>query len=401
MIKRLHSNAVWPRGYGLVFLAVIYASLDGAIWLIRHAFPSGVTTSDVQVFENLRCGVLAGMAGLYAIYRLVRFHPACNQGYGMWLKLTPWTAEKPLPLGPVHVVWQDVAMLTLMIAIGWFDGHASPLWVAVAFGSIYLLGLTILLAVTRTWGFCLLLCFLWPALMLPSVRGVPMFVVVGVMFNVAWLGHERSLRSFPWKFLAVTNRPAVTSGLTGVQIELRIPGLTDMASNTMRGSVGWPLIRLGPKLDYYSVSTRAGLLWSLLMGWWTSCFSSGLQTPSFAGFVIAFAVFGALTRFVIYCTPVTPPFSFPARIVSGRLILPGFDRVFVTPMVCVIAGILGAALIRHSGSFYVVVESCVVGLLWLILLNGKPTVKNWLLTGYHRYSVPRIPRGARQAFRPI
>ncbi len=356
--------------------------------------------SDVEVFENLRCGVLAGMAGLYAMYRLLRFHPACNQPYGMWLKLTPWTADKPLQLGPVHLVWQDLVFLGILIVIGWFDAHAGPLPVLITFGFIYLFGLTILLGVTRAWGFCVLLCFLWPALMLPSVRWVPMFVLIGVMFNLAWLGHERNLRSFPWKLLATTNRPVLVSAVLSSQIELRIPGLTEM-SGTTRGSVGWPTVRLTPKPDYYSVSTHAALLWSLLMAWWTYCFHSGVQSPPFPGFVIAFAVLGALTRFVIYCSSVTPPFSLPARIMTGRLILPGFDRVFVTPLVSITAGILAAALIRRSGPFYLSVESGAVGLLWFILLNGKPTLKNWLLTGYHRYSPPRFVKGSRQAFKPI
>ena len=385
----------------IVFLAATYLLLDAAIWLIRHAFPNGVTMSDVEVFENLRCGVLVSIAGLYAVYRLARFHPACNQPYGMWLKLTPWTAERPLPLGPVHLVWQDMAFLGILMGVGWFDAHANPLWIAVAFGFMYLLGLTILLGVTRTWGFCLLLCFLWPALMLPSLQGGRMFVVIAIMFNVAWLGHQRSLRSFPWKFLTVTNRPIVNPVPGSVQIELRIPGYNEMTGSVTRATVGWPLVRLTPKLDYYSVSIGPALLWSLLMAWWTYCLNSRLETPAFPGGVIAFAVVGALTRFVIYCSTVTPPFSIPARIMTGRLLLPGFDRVFITPLVAVIAGILGAALVRRSGSYYLRVESFMIGLLWFILLHGKPTLRNWLLTGYHRYSPPRLVKGTRQAFKPI
>jgi hypothetical protein len=400
MLRHLHSNAVWPRRHVLVFLAMIYAVMTGSIRLIVHAFPAAMTNSEAE-FLTIRRGMLAGLAGLYAFYRLFRFHPACNQAYGMWLKLTPWTPNKPLPLGPVHLVWQDGALLGVLLAVGWFDAQVPPIWAAATFGIIYLLGMTILLAFTRAWGFCLLMCFLWPALMLPSVRGVGMFVIVAIMFNVVWLGHQQSLRLFPWRFLTLANRPTVTSGLGTVQFNLRIPGLTDMPGTTTRPNVGWPLIRLTPKLDQRSVPGAAAVLWSVLMGWWTYCVNAGLQTPSLPELIVVFAILGSILRFVIYCSAVDTPFSLAARITTGRLILPGFDRVFVTPLAAVIASLIGAVLIRHSGSHYLAVESALVGLIWLVLLSGKPTLSNWLLTGYHRYRPPSRILGNRPLFKPI
>jgi hypothetical protein len=137
------------------------------------------------------------------------------------------------------------------------------------------------------------------------------------------------------------------------------------------------------------------------MGWWAYCVSTGLQFPSIAQVAIGFAIFGALVRVAMYCSTVRAPFNVLARIGTGRFILPGFDQVLVTPILTVVTGVLGAAVIRRSGSWYALAEACIAGLLWLLLLGGKPTLRNWLLTGYHRYQVPGRAAGTRVFLKPI
>src|SRR5689334_15147552 len=34
-------------------------------------------------------------------------HPASDRGYADWLRSSPWTFRQPLPLGPLHLTWQD------------------------------------------------------------------------------------------------------------------------------------------------------------------------------------------------------------------------------------------------------------------------------------------------------
>ncbi|HEY9508324.1 MAG TPA: hypothetical protein VIV82_00535, partial [Verrucomicrobiae bacterium] len=55
--------------------------------------------SSREEFTNVWSSVLILAAGTYAVFRIWRFHPACNHAYAAWLKLSPWTAERPLPLG--------------------------------------------------------------------------------------------------------------------------------------------------------------------------------------------------------------------------------------------------------------------------------------------------------------
>src|SRR5689334_8276086 len=98
-----HSNAVWPPLFLTMSFVVIYSVIILAIWLINAASPYlGEDIANLEEFVIIRTGLLAGAAGAYAIYRIWRFHPACNHAYAAWLKLSPWTANRPLPLGPVH-----------------------------------------------------------------------------------------------------------------------------------------------------------------------------------------------------------------------------------------------------------------------------------------------------------
>src|SRR4051794_15101064 len=115
-----HSNAVWPPAILVIPFVVVYGLLLVSIWLIavgeQRAVASISSSSDIV---NMQTVILGGAAGVYALFRVLRFHPKCNQAYAAWLKLSPWTARKPLPLGPIHLVWQDAAVVGVLTLIGW------------------------------------------------------------------------------------------------------------------------------------------------------------------------------------------------------------------------------------------------------------------------------------------
>src|SRR5438046_2314432 len=134
----LHSNAVWPP-LGLVALFVVtYGVLDAGLWLVEKAVPNvsgGI--SDMPEIMNIRSGILETAAGLFAAFRLWRFHPACNTSYAWWLSLTPWTADKPLPMGPVQLVWQDALVLGSLAAFARWRANVNPVLPMIAFGMVY------------------------------------------------------------------------------------------------------------------------------------------------------------------------------------------------------------------------------------------------------------------------
>ena len=194
------SNAVWPPLGWVAVFGLVYAMLDGGLWLIEHSAPSlsGQFTGLPEVM-NIRAGILGTAAGFYALYRLWRFHPACNSAYAGWLKTSPWTPRKPLPLGPVHPVWQDAVVLGAMTAFAQWYAHVDPALPVIVFGLVYLVAMTLLLAFTRTWIPCSLLGFIWPAPSLPVMQGWPTVGIIAALAAVIWYGHRKSLHAFPWR----------------------------------------------------------------------------------------------------------------------------------------------------------------------------------------------------------
>ena len=382
-----HSNAVWPPPWVMVTFVISCGLISAVIWLIAAvARMDPQTVFAMQEIVIVWKVLLGAAAGFYAVYRLGRFHPACNRGYREWLKLSPWTAAKPLPLGPAHLVWQDAAVVGALAAIAGY-AHVNPLLPVGVFGLIYGGGMTFLLGLTGS-GACLVLGFLWPALMLPAMSGWPMTAIIVVLLAVIWLGHQKSLKRFPWPNL----------GEKSVwQTDITIGGMPN---------AGWPYSRLSPKFSSSPVSIAASFLVSILIGWWFYCLNVYLQSPpemiQFPPEVIlVFGVAAALFRVLGYCMSITTPFNLWGRLVTGRLIVPGFDRVFLTPLAVVLLAIVGDVVIKHSETWCPVAESFVFALLWFVLLAGGPTYRKWILSGQHRYRTPPISNTNKRLFKSI
>lgn len=393
-----HSNAVWPPVSVIVLFVIVWSILEGNLWLIKLAVPNAVSgISDMSEIRNVRVTILAGAAGVYALYRLWRFHPACNHAYAAWLKLSPWTADKPLPLGPIHVVWQDAVVIGVLTAIAAWHAHVNPALPVAVFGLVYLGGMTLLLALTRGWSSCLVLGFLWPALILPGLEGVPKIVLVAAIIAVIWWAQRKSLRAFPWEFLANSNRPAGSI----LQMEIRIDGLSGRPATRIPSNLGWPFLALSPKVHCHSISMLTSVSLSALIGWWSFCAIECFKIAPLPELILVFAVLAAAIRLTIYCSGLTPSFNVWGRIVSGRILVPGFDKVFLTPLAVMLLATFGGMIIRRSDSWYPVTESCVIALICYVLFSGGPTLRNWVLTGQHRFRFPARIHANKQLLRSI
>jgi hypothetical protein len=118
-------------------------------------------------------------------------------------------------------------------------------------------------------------------------------------------------------------------------------------------------------------------------------------------FILVFAIIAALSRLGIYYSGVLAPFNILGRIVTGRLIVPGFDRIFLTPLAVILTGILGCIIIKRCGQWYPEAESCVITAIWYVVFGGGPTLKNWALTGQHRLRPPSRVNANRQLVRSV
>ena len=394
-----HSNAVWPPLFLFIIFAVAYGLLEAGMWMIRTVSPG----ADMPELANIRFVILGAAALVYAVFRLFRFHPACNPAYSAWMERSPWTPDKPLPVGPVHLVWQDAIVVGSLAALTHWHAHGNPVIPLIAFGMTYLCGLNLLLAITRRWTSCLVLGFLWPTLLLPQAKGWPRAAVIAAIIFVLFHGLRASLRAFPHGFFKTSANPLGQrpSSILQLQLDVRIPVLSSASFDTSSKAVGWPYLALSPKAEIPSVTTRTSFWIGLLIAWWTYCLSAFFEGPVAPGFVMFVGIVLAGLRLLVYCKNVTTPFNIWGRFATGRLLIPGFDRIFVTPLGVIILGTLGGALMRRMGEeSQATTGACIIGLLWFVLLASGPTLRNWLLTGQHRYSAPRL-LSTKQPLRPL
>jgi len=398
-----HSNAVWPPAALVALFVIAYGVVDGGLWVIARA------AGDLkgEIFEmteirNVRALILGAAAGCYALYRLWRFHPACNRRYAAWLASSPWTPEKPLPLGPIYPVWQDAAVLGIITAVAHWHAHISATLPTMVFGLVFLVAMTLLLAFTRTWIPCLLLGVLWPSPSLPSLRGLPTIGIIAALIAVIWYGHRKCLAAFPWSRndLKHPNSTAGNEVKSLMELEIRIPVLTNTPSARTLNA-GWPFFWLSPNIECNSISVSTSFFVSALAGWWTYCAIVGFQMPFSPGAILFLALPGALLRLVVYCTGLSPSFNLWGRFASGRIIVPGFDRVFVTSLSAVALATAFGVVIWYSGSWNPVASAFAIASTCFLLLSGGPTMQNWVLTGQHRYRSPSKLGANRQLLRPI
>jgi len=133
--------AVWPPGWVLVLALLIYTASQ-AICLFMEWNARLPLFSLIDYFPYGLFGVL------YGLYRVWAFHPAARPGYYNWLCRTPWTSRKPFPLGPIHLVWQDLVILGLAVGLLWPRLQIDSVEVVQYFLAWYLAALAITHIVT-------------------------------------------------------------------------------------------------------------------------------------------------------------------------------------------------------------------------------------------------------------
>jgi len=210
MIRWFH--VVLPSLLWVVTLAVLYVC--AALWVPCLEWYYGVQLDEVR--GQMSWPVLMGGTIAYAFWRAIGFHPLFRPAYATWLAASPWTSRKPLPLGPIHLVLQDVLLLGAVAFLAWLNGNRWALLIPQFFLIFYLaiLGGSLFLTGDWPWGFAVafglgFIVWLW--------RSLPGCLSAAVLTYVAgYFGLRRSLARFPWetnsvhKWLMQVNRPGTT-----------------------------------------------------------------------------------------------------------------------------------------------------------------------------------------------
>lgn len=307
----------------------------------------------------------------YAVYRAVLRHPIHMAGYRDWLRSVPWTPARPLPLWQDRLGGQDAVVVGVLMALTLWDWPVLALWMLNTFLLVYSFGMLWTLVCLNAWR--TVYGLLWGAglLLLLVFHPVALAAGLAVLTGAVVIAERRARRRHPWR----EPEPIERRGLDGARMAL---GIAEEFDKTLAGLIGrW----------------RFGLAIGLLGGWWVWLGTrTALQIDSqvWVGaliFCLLLCIIVFFFRIVIYLSFAAPPLGILGRLATGRLIIPGFDRVLLAPLM---AGAIGAWtmyraewLVDHHASPALLFGAGMAVMLACALGIG-PTLRNWALTGHYR-----------------
>jgi hypothetical protein len=376
-----------PRRYVvafLAFLAVVAAFERAFVWFVNWRVGEWLDPEFAQGFQSqgvYNIVLLIGLAGL-AGWRAAAFNPALDGAYRTWLLTTPWTADKPLPMGSHHLRWQDAALVALA-ACGWtLPPETAPrVAVVMAFALPYSGYMAAALWATgQLWSVCGAAALSFALLLTigrPEWQAAA--VAAGLCVYCDW-AFRRALRQFPWED---------AQGWFNRDLRRDLP-------------YHWPRLRDGGVVANEPVIPWrwAGAL-SVLGGWAAATivelctlssaaqqrpedFASGMWT---ALWVFCFLL--SLGRWAGYVGDRSAPLGLWARLRLRRWIIAGHDYVYLAPLaVLAIGAALPWALFRLGASAPLTAFITVTGAM-LIALGAPPTLAKWSLTGEYRTQIRR------------
>lgn len=363
-----------PR-FMLVPILMVFALdlIPLSIWWCFHI-------SEPHINEAVRRiqGVFLGLLCLFLGSLVAARHPANTAAYRNWLTATPWRAGLPMPMGPVTPRLAEYALLAGFVAVAVLHlrfSFAAPL---IAF----MLGFAVptLITLARTGPAPAAIAMVFIAALFP--RFAPdleiMLATSAVLYVIACAAVERSMRKFPW----------------GMD-EVKFP----------KHKLGGVFDRLSPKAPERSITLRSGLITAAALGWWLYCILArpldGIEAPRpvyvMPGLVASVL---ALIRFATYCGEYNWPISLWGRIRTGKLIIPGYDYVMVTPLCAAVMGWTMPTLAIGAGATPAVAMGLTLSLVMAVLLLGPPSLRHWQLTGNHRIVLTPSPK-ERQKPQPV
>jgi len=354
-------------------LILFYAVLELIHWKL---FGGG----GANVAEEL---LIETAAIVYAASRVFMFHPVFNADYHKWLAAVPWTARKPLPAGPVHLVLQDLVVVGSLFAIAWLRHPGINLpRLGVNFLMMYELALVIsFVSLARPW-FTYAIIFGFGLIVLTRDFPLAALAVAAALYVVSLAGLVRSLQDFEnWDLSWLEEQPIFSLSQQKALDLLR------------KNILGWPFDCIRPRDVAGSIRYRDGTMISLLLGWWAFVILQRIgplpnaQPEGWRAFFFGFVSLPAAgIRASIYCWGYSSPISFWGRVFTLRWIVPGYDQVLLAPIALMGVALAGGELASRFPQSVPLIVPATMTAVGLCAFNLGPSLKRWRLTGNHRLS---------------
>ncbi|MGI9517156.1 MAG: hypothetical protein ACR2NP_08930 [Pirellulaceae bacterium] len=357
----------------LVVSAIPFAVV--MIWSLQEPFIAGV---QVDQFLRVRDIWAIIVVGIYGMWRAGSGHPLVDEQYRNWLIHSPWLPDKNrLPFGSLIPGPRDVVVLCIFAAITAWGGYAiySTLvaflvaWTFVAAMVIWDGGARI-----HAWIILLVVSSLPLLLDLGHLAWLPLLGLLPVIYD----GNMRCLRT--------------------LRKHQRIAGPLKERLKGSSHSLGWPFAWLYPMPPAVELKTSDRLFLGMTCGLGTASIvrlleiGNGRLMPAMIGLAFVIAITCVVSRLFSYLRGTAPPISWLGRVRTRRLIIPGYDRVFVIPLLSVLVSLCLYAIGEGQQLEPAPISGAIVASAILLNLMGRPRLLDWQLTGHFRHKFIQDPQ---------
>ena len=366
--------------------------------MVRTAFRDEFLDARDFLVVIFLCGcfsILCFWLAALGLYRASAFDPLLRRDYYRWLAASPWTARKPLPNGPIHIVWQDavvaglaclavysVSLLVVPIRdILSAQRSAVPLWVwpIIAFSAPYLaVRCFVCLMELRPVAYAML----GAILVALSFENIAIRLAgIGVCFVISYIGAWMLLARLEETFQVATKNP-----LEPITPDARQGPFNVSRLFGERRAIAWPHDMLSPmenkpKIRFWEgtvLSLLAGLLTNVVLsqGWWREP-GHALSLGIMAGWFVCIA------RFAVYFATTHPPINLSGRILTFRWIIPRYDHAFLPIVFAVVLTAMARYYLWPFRGIHlrIIISLLVAVITWTALCWG-PTLAEFRLTGF-------------------
>ncbi|MHC4216350.1 MAG: hypothetical protein ACYSWP_23610 [Planctomycetota bacterium] len=361
------------------WLTIVFTIFYLLTYIIDHFFIRILGFPSQPGLAELRKFFLIGFAVIHGFNRVRYFHPFYNRRYRQFLAITPWSAKKPFPFGPIHLTLADLFVLGILTLLQYLNGHFHIGWPAIAFLTSYLtfFALTFEYAQIR---FLIAFLALLPFTVYPHRDHNIALILLLVLYGWILIGFIEQFKRFPWTTKYWKSDP-----------------VKDIRDESKKyGVIGWPYTNLN-FYDPTKISVISVFILSVLFVWWVHVIGWMIDKKFSFALVIMLTLYIALFKLLSYVGVYKPPISFLGRIFTGRLIIPKYDKILIAPICIIAADVLWLIFMPYF--FWSRTVLCSELLLLLVLLLAfllPPKQRSWKFTGPHRIRKPPSLEGKRK-----
>ncbi|MBL7214776.1 MAG: hypothetical protein ISS71_03750 [Phycisphaerae bacterium] len=321
---------------------------------------------------------IGAIVAIYSMTRIFRFHPAFNKKYLIQLTLSPWKVGKALPRGPVNLFWADAIIVTFFMVLTFiFPVHHWPI-LLIIFLAAYNLGLLASFCITRQIEFISTYVLLAPLIVYPHLNFYIALMVLISLTSIGLWGVHCYFKQFPW------NTPWWNKNQVD---ELKQQAITQRV-------IQWPFRELNIT-NIFSAGVETGVILAILFFMYAHTINwlvYNMENERITAFIYAIPIiFLPIFRFTSYAIKYRPPISFLGRFRTGRLIIPGYDKVYIGPIVILLAGIFMPFLLKILAIPNHITYELSASICIFLAFACPPNFEKWHYTGHHRILKPLSP----------